>query len=345
MRQTARAPSGTSASTYGARKMRDDEQLTDLIGSIYDAALDPALWTNVLAAITDFVGGQAGRPLSALIKFGTVHDRAGFDPHSMRHWADAVTAVLEKSVTSCTYTSVMRIRESGMVDAAMGRRMSLVMAHVRRAVLIGKAMDHKQAQAATLADTLDGLSPGIFLIDTNGRIVHANSAGHDILGASDFLRSIGGRLVAGDKQVDRSLREAFAAAGKGDAEIGIKATALPLTACDGGRYVAHILPLAWGARRRAGMTHASAAVFVRKAALDTPSPPDVIAKTYNLTPTELRVLLAIVEIGGVPEVAASFGVADTTIKTHLNRVFQKTGATRQADLVKLVAGFSSLVAA
>jgi DNA-binding CsgD family transcriptional regulator len=29
------------------------------------------------------------------------------------------------------------------------------------------------------------------------------------------------------------------------------------------------------------------------------------------------------------------------VKTHLHRVFAKTGASRQADLVKLAAGFSS----
>jgi DNA-binding CsgD family transcriptional regulator len=65
---------------------------------------------------------------------------------------------------------------------------------------------------------------------------------------------------------------------------------------------------------------------------------------YNLTPTELRVLLAIVDIGGVPEVAAALGVAVTTIKTHVSRLFEKTGVARQADLVKLVAGFSTPLA-
>jgi len=30
------------------------------------------------------------------------------------------------------------------------------------------------------------------------------------------------------------------------------------------------------------------------------------------------------------------GVADTTLKTHLRRLFEKTGTNRQADLVKLV---------
>jgi DNA-binding CsgD family transcriptional regulator len=60
-----------------------------------------------------------------------------------------------------------------------------------------------------------------------------------------------------------------------------------------------------------------------------------------LTPTELRVLLAIVEVGGVPEVAVALGLAETTVKTHLGRVFVKTGAGRQADLVKIVAGFAT----
>ena len=35
-----------------------------------------------------------------------------------------------------------------MVDAEMRRRMALVIPHVRRAVLIGKTIDHKQAEAS-----------------------------------------------------------------------------------------------------------------------------------------------------------------------------------------------------
>ena len=82
-------------------------------------------------------------------------------------------------------------------------------------------------------------------------------------------------------------------------------------------------------------------MFVHKAALDNPSPPEIIARSYGLTPMELRVLLAIVEVGGVPEVAKALGVADSTVKTHLRRLYQKTGAARHADLVKIVATFSN----
>jgi DNA-binding CsgD family transcriptional regulator len=56
---------------------------------------------------------------------------------------------------------------------------------------------------------------------------------------------------------------------------------------------------------------------------------------------ELRVLLAVVEVGGVPEVAEVLGIAETTVKTHLGHLYEKTGVRRQADLVKLVAGFSN----
>jgi DNA-binding CsgD family transcriptional regulator len=55
----------------------------------------------------------------------------------------------------------------------------------------------------------------------------------------------------------------------------------------------------------------------------------------------MRVLMMIVEVGGVPEVVATLGVSEPTVKTHLQHIFQKTGTSRQADLVKLVAGYMS----
>jgi DNA-binding CsgD family transcriptional regulator len=67
----------------------------------------------------------------------------------------------------------------------------------------------------------------------------------------------------------------------------------------------------------------------------------VIARFYKLTPTELRVLFAIVQVGGVPAVAAAMGIAGSTVKTHLRRLFAKTGTERQADLVKLVASYAN----
>lgn len=258
---------------------------------------------------------------------------------------DTLSVTLDKSVTSIAGFGVFRHERQGRVDNEMRRRMSLIAPHVRRAVLIGKVIDLKAAEAATLADTLDGLSAGMFLADAAGRIVHANANGHAMLRMGDYLNAVCGRLAARDPQTDQTLREIFAAAGKGDAALGVKGIAVPLVASNRERYVAHVLPLTAGARRHAGASYAAvAALFVHKASLNTPSPPEAIARTYKLTPTELRVLLAIVEVGGVPEVAETLGVSAETVKTHLGRLFVKTGTGRQADLVKLVAGFASPLA-
>ena len=52
-------------------------------------------------------------------------------------------------------------------------------------------------------------------------------------------------------------------------------------------------------------------------------------------------LLAVVQVGGVPEVAEALGIGEATVKTHLQRLFAKTDTSRQAELVKLVAGFAN----
>jgi len=259
-------------------------------------------------------------------------------------WIDAANAVLEKSATGCAFLTVIRSKENGMVDDEMRRRMRLIVPHVRRAVRTGKVIDLSQAEAATFADILDGLSPAIFLVDAEGQIIHGNATGRSVLDKGEFLRSVHGRLTARDPQVDLALHEALLAAGKSGPDIVDRGSAFQLKDRSGERYVAHVLPLTVGERRKAGTASSVvAALFVRKAELEAEPPSKVIGKTYKLTPTELRVLRAIVNVGGVRQVAGNLGVADTTIKTHLGRLFEKTGVSRQADLVKLVAGYSSVL--
>jgi DNA-binding CsgD family transcriptional regulator len=123
-----------------------------------------------------------------------------------------------------------------------------------------------------------------------------------------------------------------------DAEIGIRGVSGELSSSAPERWLAHVLPLASGARREAGMTFsASAAVFVRKTCLDAPSALETLAKLYRLTGTEVRALQGIVDIGGIPKVAKALGISEGTTKSHLKNLFAKTGTNRQVDLVKLVA--------
>jgi DNA-binding CsgD family transcriptional regulator len=258
---------------------------------------------------------------------------------------DCLKTVLDKSATSIASVSVFRHARDGIVDAAARRRMKLLVPHLRRAVLIGKAIEFKTAEAATFADTFDELKAAMLLVTADGRIVHGNRRALALLTAGDPFGVRDGKLTARHPGTDRGLQGVFAAASRGDASLGGNGVALPLTTRDGDHFVAHVLPLTGGARRRAGQVYAAAAaIFVTEATFPTPSPPEVIARTYGLTPTELRVLLAVVEVGGVPEVAETLGIAETTVKTHLSRLFEKTSVRRQADLVKIVAGFANPLA-
>jgi DNA-binding CsgD family transcriptional regulator len=259
-----------------------------------------------------------------------------------REWArpqgivDFVSAVLDKSPEGAAMFGVFRYEGDGIVDHQTRRRMQLIVPHIRRAVMVGRLFELKSAGNAAF-EALDGLGAGVCLLDASGKIVHANAACQAILAADDFLSAAGGRLVAKDFKIDQALRELMAAV---PGEPKTRTADLPLRGQNGTRHVMHVLPLASAARGVAG-TGATVALFIRRAAIEPPASPDVLAQAYNLTPAELRVLLAITEIGGVGDVAAAFRVAETTIKTHLSRLFVKTGARRQADLVKIVAGFST----
>ena len=381
------------ASRLVSSDLQDLQQLSDLIGDVYDAAIDPFRWEEAIVRTAQFVGGAAGGLFckDVGVHHATIPHRSGFqtplpveffrqiyssaEGHFLgdleqpvattdlmpfaelarselyRQWAepqgfvDFVSTVVDRSTVSTAIFGVFRHERDGIVDDQARRNMRLIAPHLRRAVLIGRMFEFKAAEVATFADAFDGLGAGMYLVDAGGRLIHANAAGNALLDAGDILSSAGGRLVARDAQVDRTLRDVFAVAGQGDAALGIKGIAVPLTGKDGERYVAHALPLTSGARRRAGVVYtATVALFVRKAALSVASAPEAIGSAFKLTPTELRVLLAIVEVGGIPEVAEAFGVADTTVRTHVSRLFEKTGTARQADLVKLVASYTTPLA-
>jgi DNA-binding CsgD family transcriptional regulator len=283
----------------------------------------------------------------------TTGDFMPYDEYLMtrfhREWAepqqfsDFVSVVLDKSVAGATTFRVFRHDRDGPVGEEMRRNMRLVVPHIRRALRIGRMLDLQKAEAASVSDVLDGLKCGVFLVDSAGRIVHVNAVGCSLLETGDLLRAVSGRVVLSDPAADEILQDAVALPDGGEAGRGIEGiVALSLLSRTSERYVAQILPLTFGARRRNGNQYAAvAALFIRKATLQTSSLSGMIGRAYKLTPTELRVLLAIVEVGGVPEVSEALGIAVTTVKTHLGRLFEKTGVDRQADLVRVVAGFAT----
>lgn len=295
-------------------------------------------------------------PALTFYDVGIVHSTSDIMPHEefqktrfYKEWVrpqgfvDALGVNLEKCATSSAVLAIRRHARDGLVDAEARRRFGLIAPHMRRAVLIGKVIDFHATTAALLIDTLQTLATGVFLVDRKGRLVFSNESGQALLDEGRILRSAQGLLMAIDPKANQRLADTFmAAANGGDAAVGHKGISIPLLVGDSTSWIAHVLPLTSGARKQAGVAHAAAAaVFVRKASLNVPSAMETVARIYRLTPSEIRVLNAMVEIGGVPATADALGVSESTIKTHLHNLFEKTGTHRQADLVKLVATSSS----
>jgi DNA-binding CsgD family transcriptional regulator len=69
-------------------------------------------------------------------------------------------------------------------------------------------------------------------------------------------------------------------------------------------------------------------------------PADALALLYDLTPAESRIFELIADGQALSDIAVVLGIAPSTVKTHLLRVFDKTGCSRQAELVKLAASMS-----
>jgi DNA-binding CsgD family transcriptional regulator len=288
--------------------------------------------------------GEIGRPVSTkdLIDYEDL-----LETRIYKEWAepqglvDFAAVILDKSPSTAALFGIFRHKRQGLADNEVKGRLRLLAPHLQRAIRVGKVIDVKAAVSNGLISLLDRLTAGVFLVNGDGITVHANASGEKMIASGEVLSISGGRLQARDSQAQLDLSQAFSAAAHSDRAISSMGIALPLT---GGEqpYVAHVLPLTSEFRARA-LYHApaSAAIFVQKAAFRAPAVPQLIVEHYRLTPTELRVLLCIVESGSVPQAAQALGLAESTIKTHLHRIFLKTGTARQSDLVKLLAAFAN----
>jgi DNA-binding CsgD family transcriptional regulator len=182
-----------------------------------------------------------------------------------------------------------------------------------------------------MAETLDALRLGVVLADQDSRILHANRAAEEMMRDGVAIRDRGGVLAS------LEVRSAIKQAASNESGIGKTGLAVRLTEEEAeAPVVAHVLPLAGGEVRSRLEPAAVAAVFVNPKVDDAASA-QAVAATYALTPAETRVLTRILTGSTVAEAAADLRVAPTTARTHLDRIFAKTGVSRQSELIRLAA--------
>jgi DNA-binding CsgD family transcriptional regulator len=186
---------------------------------------------------------------------------------------------------------------------------------------------------ATFAAALDQLATPVLLVTADLRIVHANPAARSLTAYGESLRAVQGVLVAANGAVNTALTVAVRQASQDQSQLARRGLGIPMRGKDDAAAALHVLPLRPSGQ--AGEALAVAAVFVASA--DTPfvPPSEVVAALFDLTPAEARVFSYIAQGETLEGAAKILGVQRSTAKTHLLRIYDKMGVSRQADLIRI----------
>lgn len=221
---------------------------------------------------------------------------------------------------------------------------TLIAPHICRSLTISDALDLKTVTSQALEATLSSLTSGVYLVARDRRVVFMNKAAEQQIAKGTSLTIVDQRLMPTDAAAAGQLNKALndAVHNESAQPAGGHAIALPATPCNG--LIATVLPLERGGRHSMCEPFAAAAaVFVQDPRVVAPLPGEAFATLYHLTASELRIVLAMAPGLQLQEIADMFGISLATVKSHLARIFDKTGTSRQADLMALIARISPAV--
>ena len=208
---------------------------------------------------------------------------------------------------------------------------------------LGRVMERKRAkeQQAALETTLNSLTLAIYFTDTRGRIDYMNRAARQQIETADGLHSEKNRLVPTDCTARDAFKEALKTVAPSQGWQPISPKVIPLPAKDKPGLIAIVFPLDSSELKSVcGTVTATVAVLVQDAATIPLSTAEAFAELYELTKSELRVLLAMRPGRSLRQVAERLTISEPTARTHLQHIYAKTGTSKQSELLYLFMRFT-----
>lgn len=257
-----------------------------------------------------------------------------------RGFIEAVGIALAREPHTTGYLAMSRHRSAEELRPGQLRELRLVTPHLRRAVTISNLFDLRAVESATFHAVLEGMRHAAILVDESTNVIHINRAADALLAESAEIEVRRGQLTLKNQLAQRALVSALRLAGEREALLAQRGIGIPVTSDSASPLVLHVMPLQKTEIRRSLSQRAVAAIFIVPAAQTANPPLAAISLLYDLTPAETQVFAAIAGGKTLAETAYALGVGRGTAKTHLLRVFQKTGTKRQADLVMMANNLS-----
>jgi DNA-binding CsgD family transcriptional regulator len=214
---------------------------------------------------------------------------------------------------------------------------------LRRAVDVARLAQHKREAGASAAVQLGAFAMPAFLLDGRGRVVDLNDAAKQLIGGRALSLGFNNVLRLADAALSERVAAAARqiAAGWGPWSQGLD---VPLTTADGRRRTLSLVAVreppiggmpAFFAPARLTL------LLVRPAAGGDVAGPASLDRQFGLTPAERRLAIEVASGVSLRESADRLGIAYHTARTQLKAVFGKTGVSRQAELVALLARVSA----
>jgi DNA-binding CsgD family transcriptional regulator len=200
---------------------------------------------------------------------------------------------------------------------------SMLTPHILRAISLAEKLRALAASRDNFAYCLERMAPQAFLVAEDRTILHANDGGSRYLALRQTLRELGGKLHLTRSGLNTELTKEIQRAEEGS-------FVLRLDGSDGTLLLTGIrLP------PRDGAPHRAALLIVTDAGSQVDQPLQVFRDAFALTTSEARVLGALIMGGSREMIAKELGLSLSTVKTHMQNLFAKTGVNRQAQLVRM----------
>ena len=237
--------------------------------------------------------------------------------------------------------NICRSERQGPMDESGRRLIAAILPHLRRSVALGFRLDGNRAIQRAEYAVLDQLASGVILLDQRNRILYLNAAAR-LLGLEDGALSLrGGTLRARSQAHAKRLDDLILGA-----QRGLPASAMSIPRIGNGQLLTVLISAVRGhdIERFADMNMPDAAVLVFIVDPVNSSGMSIswVMDAFGLTPAEARVAVAASTGVSIPSVATSLLLSQNTIKTHLRRIYAKTGTSRQAELARIIASLALL---
>ena len=207
--------------------------------------------------------------------------------------------------------------------------------HLIRAFRLGQQVGGAARLNEGMATFLDRSPYGLFLLDAEGRMKHANRTGETMLTAADVLGARQGRLHAVSATQSQRLRALIQAATAADPAAR---TGGSMTLSAPGAAQSLAVTVAPVRLETSLLFDGGPCVLVCAADLNAgvAMPEQRLGELFGLTPAEARVALALFEGRSTREAADHLALSFFTVRAHLARIFAKTGVASQAELARLM---------